>query len=226
MGLTLDRVVPWGRSFDEYVRMFDLSEADLQSGILCCADGPAAFNAEMRSRGCRVVSADPIYVFSADAIRQRIEDTYAPLMAGVNQHRDTYVWDTIRSPEELGRRRMGAMSAFLADFPDGAREGRRSARQGADTVAAGAVARVVTAGGCGKRVGPAVGDPSRVFASVTPAENPNNHYGKATDEQARSAKEVRNHVPCAALSPLWANRPELIPCVGSRRTLYELRHEA
>jgi len=30
----LDRVVPWGRSFEEYRRMFALSDADLQLRIL------------------------------------------------------------------------------------------------------------------------------------------------------------------------------------------------
>jgi hypothetical protein len=43
---TLDRIVPWGRSFDEYQHMFALSDVDLRSRILGCADGPAAFNVE------------------------------------------------------------------------------------------------------------------------------------------------------------------------------------
>jgi hypothetical protein len=34
MAFQLDTVVPWGRSFAEYVRMFDLSEDDLRIGIL------------------------------------------------------------------------------------------------------------------------------------------------------------------------------------------------
>jgi len=34
MGFTLDTVVPWGRSHEEYVAMFDLSEAELGRRIL------------------------------------------------------------------------------------------------------------------------------------------------------------------------------------------------
>jgi hypothetical protein len=45
MTFTLDSVVPWGRSFDEYVAMFALSEEDLGRRVLGCADGPASFNA-------------------------------------------------------------------------------------------------------------------------------------------------------------------------------------
>ena len=40
---TLDRVVPWGRSFDEYRRMFGLPDKDLALRIIGCGDGPAAW---------------------------------------------------------------------------------------------------------------------------------------------------------------------------------------
>jgi hypothetical protein len=75
MGLSLDQVVPWGRSFDEYVAMFALSESELTGKILSCADGPAGFNAGMRARGRKIVSLDPIYVLPPDAIRSRIDAT-------------------------------------------------------------------------------------------------------------------------------------------------------
>ena len=42
---TLDEVVPWGRSFDEYRLMFALSDMDLELRILGCADGPVSLNA-------------------------------------------------------------------------------------------------------------------------------------------------------------------------------------
>ncbi len=53
--------VPWGRSFDEYRRMFNLTDEDLSRGILGCADGPASFNAEMSRSGRRAISCDPLY---------------------------------------------------------------------------------------------------------------------------------------------------------------------
>src|SRR5574337_451064 len=73
---TLDQVVPWGRSFDEYRRMFTLSDADLRLRILGCADGPASFNAEATRRGSTVVSSDPLYRLEAVRIRNRIAVTY------------------------------------------------------------------------------------------------------------------------------------------------------
>lgn len=68
MTFTLDQIVPWGRSFDEYVSMFALTDADLTGRILGCGDGPAGFNAEATRRGCRVISCDPLYRCSASTI--------------------------------------------------------------------------------------------------------------------------------------------------------------
>ncbi len=42
----LNTIVPSGRFFQEYQRMFALMAADPQGTILACADGPANFNAE------------------------------------------------------------------------------------------------------------------------------------------------------------------------------------
>lgn len=65
MGFTLEDIVPWGRSFDEYVAMFALSGEDLGKKIVGCGDGSAAFNAELARRGGRVLSIDPVYRFTA-----------------------------------------------------------------------------------------------------------------------------------------------------------------
>ena len=93
MSIRLENVVPWGRSLAEYARMFDLSDGDLASkSVLGVGDGPASFNAEMRVRGRRVVSVDPIYVFSAEAIRSRVEATHPRLVQFAREHRDTFVW--------------------------------------------------------------------------------------------------------------------------------------
>jgi SAM-dependent methyltransferase len=124
MGFTLDKVVPWGRSYDEYISMFDLSEADLGLRILGCGDGPAAFNASLTWRGGRIVSIDPVYAFDADQIRRRISETYETVMTQLRRNRDDFVWGVIPSVEELGQLRMAAMETFLADFDAGKQEGR------------------------------------------------------------------------------------------------------
>jgi len=121
---TLDRVVPWGRSFDEYRRMFALGDGDLRLKILGCGDGPASFNAEATRRGSQVVSCDPIYRFEAPEIRHRIDQTYDEVLEQTRRNTDDFVWTDISSPEELGRVRMSAMDEFLDDFDRGRSEGR------------------------------------------------------------------------------------------------------
>jgi hypothetical protein len=121
---SLDQVVPWGRSFDEYVRMFALDDADLQRSIVGCADGPASFNAEATRRGASVVSCDPLYAFDAVRIRARIDETYVQVQEQTRQNAHDFVWDLIPTVEELGRVRMAAMDAFLADFASGLRDRR------------------------------------------------------------------------------------------------------
>jgi len=124
MGFTLDKVVPWGRSYDEYVSMFDLTESDLELRVLGCGDGPAAFNSALSKRGGNVVSVDPIYVFDASQIRSRVSDTYETVMAQMRKNKSDYVWGAIPSVEQLGNVRMSAMETFLADFEIGKQEGR------------------------------------------------------------------------------------------------------
>jgi hypothetical protein len=121
---TLDHVVPWGRSFDEYRNMFALSDSDLMLNILGCADGPASFNAEATRRGVSVISCDPIYQFTTVELRGRIAATYDRIIEQARNNADEFVWNTIPSIEELGRVRMAAMRTFLDDFDAGKAEGR------------------------------------------------------------------------------------------------------
>lgn len=122
---SLDQVVPWGRSFDEYRRMFALTDDDLNRTILGCGDGPAGFNALASARGCRVVSCDPIYAFTRCEITARIEATSDQVLEQTRANARTFVWnDAIPTVEALGIIRMQAMSVFLEDFDAGKAEGR------------------------------------------------------------------------------------------------------
>jgi hypothetical protein len=124
MAFSLANVVPWGRSFDEYCRLFAITEADLGGRILGCADGPASFNAEATRRGTDVVSVDPLYAFSRSEIRERIDATYEEVIEETRRNRDEFIWSEFSSHEELGRARMAAMERFLADYEAGRAAGR------------------------------------------------------------------------------------------------------
>jgi len=121
---TLDQVVPWGRSFDEYCRMFALSPEDLRGRILGCADGPASFNAEASAAGITVVSCDPLYHFTAADIRRRVAQTTEVIIEQTRRNHQEFVWTSIQSVEELRHLRISAMERFLADFETGKAQDR------------------------------------------------------------------------------------------------------
>ena len=102
MAFTVDKVVPWGRSYEEYVAMFNLTDYDLAHRILGCGDGPASFNSELTKRGGHAVSVDPIYSFSAGQIQTRINETCETVMRQTYENRSDYVWTAIR-PTRLSR---------------------------------------------------------------------------------------------------------------------------
>ena len=124
MAFELRSVVPWGRSFDEYVAMFSLGAAELSGSILGCGDGPASFNAVAARRGCRVISADPLYQSSAAEIRARIAETAETIAEQTRRNADEFVWTQFRSVDELVGARLEAMGDFLSDFPQGRQTGR------------------------------------------------------------------------------------------------------
>ncbi|MBE9192148.1 SAM-dependent methyltransferase [Gloeocapsopsis crepidinum LEGE 06123] len=122
--MKLNEVVPWGRTLEEYKLMFNLSEADLNTKIIGCGDGPASFNAEMTQLGYSVVSVDPIYQFSAEQIKQRIQETYEPVISQVKQNANRYLWKNFGDADELGHARIAAMENFLLDYEAGKAAGR------------------------------------------------------------------------------------------------------
>ena len=124
MRFELSQVLPWGRSFDEYVAMFDLKSEDLDGRILGCADGPAGFNAELNRRGGHVVSFDPIYRFTKEQLSERIEQACEEVIEQTRKNEGNFVWSSIASVEELRKTRMSAMERFLADYDDGKEQGR------------------------------------------------------------------------------------------------------
>lgn len=124
MSFTLEQVVPWGRSLDEYRRMFRLGEPSETGLVLGCGDGPASFNAEWKAAGGRAVSCDPIYQFSRADIERRFGETRPVIMAQTRGHQEQFVWEYFATPDELEAARVAAATRFFGDFESGKVEGR------------------------------------------------------------------------------------------------------
>ncbi len=104
MVMKLEKVVPFGRTFDEYVKMFNLSPSDCQKKILAIADGPASFNAEATQLGMTVTSIDPIYQFNGVQIEQRFNEVVDDIIEQVKATPQDWVWSYHQSPEDLRKK--------------------------------------------------------------------------------------------------------------------------
>lgn len=124
MAMQLDQVVPFGRSLDEYIEMFRLSDRDLQKSILSVGDGPASFNAEGTAKGYQIHSIDPVYVFSAEQIGQRVIAVADRIIEQIKATPDDWVWSYHRSPDDLKQHRLQTAAKFCADFEPGKLEHR------------------------------------------------------------------------------------------------------
>jgi SAM-dependent methyltransferase len=124
MVMQLEKVVPFGRSLDEYRKMFNLSESDLRKNILGVGDGPASFNAEATQIGAKIISIDPIYQFTSSEIRQRFDEVVDNIIAQVKATPNDWVWSYHQSPDELKKNRVRAIELFIQDFDRGKQKRR------------------------------------------------------------------------------------------------------
>ena len=129
MVMKLDQVVPFGRSLDEYTRMFNLSPNDLQKNILGVGDGPASFNAEGTAKGYSITSIDPIYQFDGAEIRQRFDAVVDNIINQVIATPNNWVWSYHNNPQELRAARGKALELFLQDYQQGKKQNRYLAQE-------------------------------------------------------------------------------------------------
>lgn len=116
MVMQLEQVVPFGRSLDEYIKMFNLTEEDLHKSILSVGDGPASFNAEGTQFGYRIKSIDPIYDLTSEQIRNRFYEVVDTIIDQVKNTPNDWVWTYHSSPDGLRGNRERVISIFCEDY--------------------------------------------------------------------------------------------------------------
>jgi hypothetical protein len=129
MVMKLDKVVPFGRSLDEYIKMFDLSAEDLQQRILGVGDGPASFNAEGTTKGYNITSIDPIYQFDGAEIKQRFDEVVDNIIDQIIATPNNWVWSYHKNPQELKGSRIKTLDTFLQDYQVGKEASRYQAQE-------------------------------------------------------------------------------------------------
>ena len=124
MVMHLEKVVPLGRTLDEYVKMFKLTKEDSKKSILSVADGPASFNAEGTKLGYKIKSVDPLYSFNTQQIKKRFYEVINNIIEQVKKTLDHWVWSYHKSPQELKKNREKVIFLFCEDYEQGKKEHR------------------------------------------------------------------------------------------------------
>ena len=123
--MKVEKAVPFGRSLEEYNKMFNLVGLDPNKNIILgVGDGPASFNAEATKMGAKVTSIDPIYKFSGAEISRRFNEVVDNIINQVKATPKDWVWKYHKSPKDLRKNRIKAIELFLQDYDRGKEEGR------------------------------------------------------------------------------------------------------
>lgn len=109
--LDLSRVVFIGRTFDEYMRMFNLSEEDLRGRkILDCPAGAGSFTGIANQKGADVTAADIAYYHSFEQLVAKGFDDVEHAMVQMEKAQLNFVWDYFKSIEGLKQHRIQALT--------------------------------------------------------------------------------------------------------------------
>ena len=105
-----------GRTWLEYLKMFDLSSEELAGGkILDCAAGASSFTAEMSKRGFDVTAVDILYNEDPDVLCDKCRYHMKILVEGLGSV-DHFVWSFFNDLEDLKNQRNQACREFIDDY--------------------------------------------------------------------------------------------------------------
>lgn len=115
-GLHLDRIIFIGRTYNEYMSMFDLTEEQLQGRrILDCPAGACSFTAEASAHGFDVIATDIAYTFDTDSLHAKGQQDIAHMLEHMQTAEHEYDWTMMQTIEQLGNTRLFALETFCQD---------------------------------------------------------------------------------------------------------------
>ncbi len=123
--LDLDRIAFIGRTYFEYMRMFDLDESFFQKGpVLDCAAGPSSFAAEASQSGFNITACDLLYKFPVDQLVKKGREDITHVFDKLDEVAHLYTWRYYRNKHEIIALRHRALDVFSRDLPAGLTQGR------------------------------------------------------------------------------------------------------
>ncbi|MCE5169938.1 SAM-dependent methyltransferase [Paenibacillus profundus] len=115
--LDLSRIVFIGRTYEEYIGMFNLSVEQMAGKrILDCAGGACSFTAHANRRGIQASACDIAYEFKADDLERKGIDDLNHTMENMGRVADQYVWSYFSSLKALQEERARALHDCVQDM--------------------------------------------------------------------------------------------------------------
>ncbi|MCG6553128.1 MAG: hypothetical protein L7F77_12450 [Candidatus Magnetominusculus sp. LBB02] len=115
--LDLKEIVLLGRTYDEYVKAFNLDGLTLKDErLLDAASGVSSFAFEAAMQGIDITAADRIYSLSARDIEAKCAKDLDIVMAQMPTVAHLYKWEYFRDVESLKAARSRAYRLFIEDF--------------------------------------------------------------------------------------------------------------
>lgn len=108
--LDLERIIFIGRTFEEYLDMFSLSEEELQGKkILDCPAGACSFTAVGNKSGLDVTACDIAYFHSDEDLKNKGLQDIENAMEHMEKVKINYKWDYFNDIEGLRKHRLNAL---------------------------------------------------------------------------------------------------------------------
>jgi hypothetical protein len=123
--LNIDGIAFIGRTYAEYMSIFDLDETLLGRGpVLDCAAGPSSFTAEASKKGFDVTACDINYnQIPLDLFKKGVRDI-SHVFNKFDEADHLYTWDFYRDKEHVVSHRKMALGGFVKDFTRNKKSGR------------------------------------------------------------------------------------------------------
>ncbi|MBX9719969.1 MAG: class I SAM-dependent methyltransferase [Candidatus Obscuribacterales bacterium] len=121
----LDNVAFYGRTFDEYIEMFNFQANDwVGKKVLDCASGPSSFTAEANRNGIHAVACDPRYSELSESLIPLAENDMRKCLAKVGQQ--VHLFDALadNNKSHYLAEKAHAVFTFSNDYTEGKKEGR------------------------------------------------------------------------------------------------------
>lgn len=123
--LNIDRIAFFGRTYAEYLKMFDINRQLLrQCPILDCPAGASSFAAEAHQLGLDVTACDILYNHIIDGLIERGKIDIQHVFEKFDEVKHLYTWSYYKNKDEVMALRDKALKLFAEDFPAGFKEKR------------------------------------------------------------------------------------------------------